>query len=115
MKILLFIGAILCATTTFSQVNWRKGGNNAAGPGGPAIGTNAQWNSPIVFRTFGIDRMRVNSTLTNNYNGFVHDVSGHVGIGLNNYFNPLVNNPLTMLHIQGPTTLPLQTANGVHG
>lgn len=81
---------------------WRQGGNTG-GPGAPNIfGTTGGNNNPIYTVTNGVNRTRLNGTLMNNYlgTGFMHDVSGHFGIGLNGYFNN--NTPLTMLHLEGP-------------
>jgi hypothetical protein len=61
-------------------------------------------NVTLNFLTDNINRMRLNGTSTNNYFGFNHDVSGHLGIGLNNYF--ATNTPLTMLHLEGPNPTP---------
>ncbi len=72
---------------SFSQTNWRKGGNNATGIGGPVIGTNATWNAPLNFVTNGIQRMSIRS-------GF-GPLSGYIGIG-NNF-----SNPQSPLHVQG--------------
>jgi hypothetical protein len=52
----------LAVTSAFSQLNWRKGGNNGAPLGQPAtIGTNASWNSPLGFVTNGVQRVQVNA------------------------------------------------------
>lgn len=61
-------------------------------------------NFTLNFLTDNSNRMRLNGTSTNNYFGFNHDVSGHLGIGLDNYF--ATNTPLTMLHLEGKNTTP---------
>jgi hypothetical protein len=119
MKIIIFTGVLLMFSQTLvAQQNptgspvpsgfttaqqaasaWYRGGNlpiNIAGSNN-IFGT--AWNSPIYTMTNSIVRTRLNGTLTNNYNGFNHDVSGHFGIGLNNYF--ATETPLTMLHLEG--------------
>jgi hypothetical protein len=65
------------------------------------------WNNtngvnPLFFRTNAITRMRLNGEETHNYlgSGYMLDVKGHFGIGLNNYFAG--KTPLTMLHLEGP-------------
>ncbi len=75
---------------------------NVYAPGRFLGWTNSNGANPLEFRTNNINRMRLNGTQTNNYlgTGFLHDVSGHLGIGLNNYF--AINTPLTMLHLEGP-------------
>ena len=67
---------------------------------------NTNGANPLFFRTNALTRMRLNGTQTNNYNGFFHDVSGHFGIGLNNYF--ATNTPLTMLHLEGDNNTTFQ-------
>jgi len=87
--ILKLAGAItfsLLSISTFAQLNWQKGGNNAGPPGSqPIIGTNATWNAPLLFHTNGVQRIRINENT-----GFT---SGFVGIG--------TNNPLFQLHVVG--------------
>ncbi len=62
--------------------------------------------NPLFFRTNAVTRMRLNGDETVNYlgTGYMIDVKGHFGIGLNNYFAG--NTPLTMLHLEGPTNVP---------
>lgn len=63
--------------------------------------------NPLFFRTNNITRMRLNGEETHNYlgTGFPVDVKGHLGIGFNGYFQN--NTPLTMLHLEGPTNVPM--------
>ena len=91
-------------TNAQASAGWYRGGNALINGGNNVFGT--LWNSPIYTRTNGITRTRLNGTLTNNYlgTGFLHDVSGHFGIGLNGYFN--TETPLTMLHLEGPSNVP---------
>ncbi|WP_343635835.1 tail fiber domain-containing protein [Fluviicola sp.] len=58
--------------------------------------------NPLLFRTAGATRMRLNGDEILNYLGtnFMVDVRGHFGIGVNNYF--ATETPLTMLHLEGP-------------
>lgn len=65
------------------------------------------WNNtngvnPLFFRTNNITRMRLNGEQLLDYlgTGFMVDVRGHLGIGVNNYF--AAESPLTMLHLEGP-------------
>lgn len=107
-KIILTLSLTLSVFLSNAQLNWQKGGNTAAGGASSAIGTAAGWNAPLNLITNGVTRLRLNGTQTNNYFGYSHDVSGHLGIGLNNYF--ATNTPLTMLHLEGPSNVPQFTA-----
>ena len=98
MSILIGIHCVQSALTqsSFADNNWtapRFLGYNA---------TNGA--NPLQFRTNNLIRMRLNGTHTNNYFGYNHDVSGHFGIGLNNYF--ATETPLTMLHLEGDNNTP---------
>ena len=92
--------------TNANYNDWYRGGNNGNNLSPNIFGTSSTWNSPIYTQTAGITRTRLNGNLTNNYlgTGYMHDVSGHFGIGLNGYFNN--NVPLTMLHLEGPSNVP---------
>ncbi|MFB0924753.1 MAG: hypothetical protein QMB65_05675, partial [Vicingaceae bacterium] len=61
MKKLLTVTALsLIVTASFSQTNWRKGGNNNTPPNDPpSIGTDASWNAPLEIMTNGIQRVQV--------------------------------------------------------
>ena len=119
MKIKIFTGVLLMFSQTyFAQQNptgspvpsgyttaqqaasaWYRGGNNFGNTAGFNNIFGTAWNSPIYTITNNIVRTRLNGTLINNYNGYNHDVTGHFGIGLDNYF--ATNTPLTMLHLEG--------------
>ncbi len=65
--------------TAFSQINWQKGGNNAAPPGSqPILGTN--YNAPLRIHTNGVQRMIITQ-------------QGRVGIG--------AQAPTTLLQVDG--------------
>ncbi len=88
---------------------WYRGGNNAIGttpPGANIFGT--LWNSPIYTQTAGITRTRLSGNLpaVPALGTFVN-LTGHFGIGLNNYFNNSNNPPLTMLHLEGNNNTPI--------
>lgn len=78
------------ATNNFYNSTWFVGWNGSNGA------------NPLFFKTNAVTRMRLNGDETVNYlgTGYMLDVKGHFGIGLNNYF--ATNTPLTMLHLEGP-------------
>lgn len=101
MKRIILMMILMAHTYSWSQ---SSSNNNTFLPT-KFLGFNASSGAnPLPFLTNNVNRMRLNGSQTNNYFGFLHDVSGHLGIGLNNYF--ATNTPLTMLHLEGPNTTP---------
>ena len=100
-KIIPFIAFGLLSIATSAQINWQKGGNFSTPPGStPSLGTAAGYNAPLNIITNGVNRARLNATLTTPINGVTQNVDGYFGIGPNGYF--AANSPKTMLHLQGP-------------
>ncbi len=79
---------------------WFRGGNNPIGTAGFANIFGTMWNSPIYTYTAGINRARLNGTLTAPLSGVNQNVSGFMGLAPNGYFAN--NTPITLLHLQGP-------------
>jgi hypothetical protein len=77
------IGTLLCFQNIQAQLNWRKGGNSILGGNIPIIGTDASWNSPLRFHTFGTQHM------------IIRNISGFVGIGTG------FSNPNNLLDVNG--------------
>ncbi len=70
MKKLLLIACITGTTfSSISQLNWQKGGNSVAGGANSSLGTNATWNAPLLFQTFGVNRMVLQGGGTGNNDG----------------------------------------------
>jgi hypothetical protein len=104
--IIAFMGISLFGNSQSTNGNVANNAYNAAG----FIGwTNTNGANPLLFRTNALTRMRLNGEETHNYlgTGFPVDVKGHFGIGFNGYFQN--NTPLTMLHLEGPTNVPMFT------
>lgn len=108
MKIKYKLGALIAFLGISLIGNSQSTNGTIANNNYNAIGfigwTNTNGANPLNFRTNNINRMRLNGNETNNYFGFSHDVTGHLGIGLDNYF--ATNTPLTMLHLEGKNTTP---------
>ncbi len=84
-----------------SSFSWFRGGNLNGGAAGNNNIFGTLWNSPIYTRTASVTRMQLTGNLPAvPYLGATIDLTGHLGIGLNGFFD--VNTPLTMLHLQGP-------------
>lgn len=111
-KITILIGSLLIGSLIYAQQSptgnggnskeWHRGGNNAApfGQGGTDNIFGTMWNSPIYTYTDGINRARLNGTLTAPLNGVNQNVSGFMGLAPDGYFAN--NTPITLLHLQGP-------------
>ncbi|MES2799434.1 MAG: tail fiber domain-containing protein [Bacteroidota bacterium] len=80
-KIIVFICLLGISFNSFSQLQWRKGGNSVAGGANSSIGTNNSWNAPLYFITNGITRMQINDN-----NGAT---AGFIGVGTNAPNSPM--------------------------
>lgn len=98
---LKIVGTIACSLLTissFSQNNWQKGGNNSLPVGSlPILGTDATWNSPLLFQTNRLNRTTLLGTVTTPYNQ-----SGFMGF----------NDPTPLFHVDINTQNPGGTLFG---
>jgi hypothetical protein len=110
-KLLIAIAIIIVGSAFAQQVPtgtpnnnqfWKRGGNNPLGNGNidNIFGTAAGFNSPIYTTTNGINRTRLNGTLTTPINTVNQNVDGYFGISPSGYF--ATNTPVSMLHLYGP-------------
>ena len=83
-------------TSQTSQSAWYRGGNNPIGFAGTNNIFGTMWNSPIYTYTAGINRSRLNGTLTSPLNGVNQNVSGFMGLAPDGYFAN--NTPITLLY-----------------
>jgi len=85
MKKLLLL-ACITGTTFFSisQLNWQKGGNSVAGGANSSLGTNAAWNAPLFFQTFGANRMKLNGNFTAGGASAQYGIDGYTTFGTTN-------------------------------
>lgn len=100
-KIMIFL-LLLSSSTMFAQP-WMTGGNAAAS--GDYLGTNN--NQPLLFHTFGIERVHINPNRTQTISGYTFNSNGFIGIGQNSvaptHPNGVWNDfgPFSILHING--------------
>ncbi|MDF1676303.1 MAG: tail fiber domain-containing protein [Vicingaceae bacterium] len=94
-----------------NSTDWRRGGNNPITgnpPNANIFGT--MYNSPIYTYTDGVNRARLNGTLTAPLNGVNQNVSGFMGLAPDGFFAN--NTPITLLHLQGPNNTPFGFGGG---
>lgn len=98
MKKLISSIFYVCLIINYSngQLTWQKNGNNIGGGANPTIGTSATWNSPLINITFGINRTKLNQTLSYPINGlaalnrsgfFLVGQDGNLSGGYNDVFH----------------------------
>jgi hypothetical protein len=89
---LIILLALFCSAQiqSYGQGDWNTGGNNNTQTG--ILGSSTNWD--ILFRTDGINRMRLRETSTTNINGSIINTSGFLGLH--------TDFPRAMFHIQGP-------------
>lgn len=104
---LLLLGFITLIGNSFAQLNWQKGGNNIAGSAIPTIGT-AGWNMHLITITNGINRTKLNQTLTYPLNGLPSIArDGYFLIGQNSNLSGGTNlyavnrGAFSLLHLNG--------------
>ncbi len=92
--------------TAAGGIQWRRGGNTTGGGTNNLFGTSFGFNSPIYTITNGLNRTRLNGTLTNTVNGFNQPRDGYFLLGFSQGFSaPLFNGAnrgaFSLFHLNG--------------
>lgn len=91
------------------QHAWYRGGNFPGAAGGIKNVFGTMWNSPIYTQTFGVNRTKLNGTVSYNINGFVAARDGYMllgpdaPVGGGTLYN--TKGAFSLLHLNGTTTL----------
>ncbi len=96
----LFVIAIVMIFSIcgYGQQDWNTLGNNLGAPG--IFGSNT--NFEVLFRTNGINRMKLMQSGNSAINGFNIDRSGFLGLSQDpNFFTGGVASPFSLLHLNG--------------